>query len=131
MGHWLHHCADYPYAYVVLIHALAMAGSTLYDVIGIVPRDVCAVAVDCRAHRLSDAETKSFATKQFADDIVAVLDAVGRDLAVIAEWSMGGCWPRALASDHPDRTAELVLIDTLAWVDRMSARRGRHGQTPP
>lgn len=115
MGQWLHHCADHPYAYAVLIHALAMAGSTLSDVIGIVPHDVCAVAVDCRAHRLSDAETQGFAPTQFANDIVAVLDAVGRDRAVIAEWSIGGCWTRALASDYPDRTAGLVLIDTLAW----------------
>lgn len=115
MGHWLHHCADHPHAYVVVIYALAMTGSTLSNVIGIVPHDICAVAVDCRAHGLSDAETKGFATTQFADDIVVVFDTVDRDRAVIAEWSMGGCWTRALASDYLDRTAGLVLIDTLAW----------------
>lgn len=113
--HWRHYCADRSCARVVLIHALAMDGSSWSGVVSSLPDDVCAIAVDCRGHGMSDAGTDDFTLGQFADDIVAVLDAVGWDRAVIAGCSMGGCVAQSVASRHPDRIAGLVLIDTTAW----------------
>jgi pimeloyl-ACP methyl ester carboxylesterase len=48
---------------------------------------------------------------QHAQDLVAVLDAVGLDRAVVVGMSMGGFVAVALASAHPDRVAALVLVD--------------------
>lgn len=46
-----------------------------------------------------------------ADDLVAVLDALGVDHAVVAGHSMGGLVAVVLARRHPDRVTRLVLAD--------------------
>ncbi|QDA36944.1 alpha/beta fold hydrolase (plasmid) [Paracoccus liaowanqingii] len=112
--HWRHYPAERPRARVVLIHALAMDGSTWAGVIDALPEEVSAITVDCRGHGISDTGTDDFTLTQFADDIVAVLDAAGWERAVIAGCSMGGCVAQAVAAHHPYRTAGLVLIDTTA-----------------
>ena len=112
--HWRHYSVDRPRSRVILIHALAMDGSTWAEVIDALPEDVSAIAADCRGHGISDTGMNDFTLKQFADDIAAVLDAAGWDRAVIAGCSMGGCVAQAVAVHHPERTAGLVLIDTTA-----------------
>ena len=112
--HWRHYPVNRPRSRVILIHALAMDGSTWAEVIDALPEDVSAIAADCRGHGISDAGKDDFTLTQFADDIAAVLDAAGWDRAVIAGCSMGGCVAQAVAVHHPDRTAGLVLIDTTA-----------------
>ena len=46
-----------------------------------------------------------------ADDLLAVLDHLGLDRAVLAGHSMGGFVATAFAHRHPDRTAAMVLLD--------------------
>jgi pimeloyl-ACP methyl ester carboxylesterase len=57
----------------------------------------------------------------YAEDVLAVLDVVGVERAVIAGHSMGGAVALTLALDSPDRVAGLVLIATGARLRVASA----------
>lgn len=48
---------------------------------------------------------------QHADDLAAVLDALGIDRAVVLGHSMGAFASLVLANRHPDRVSSLVLVD--------------------
>lgn len=50
----------------------------------------------------------------FADDLVAVLDAVGIERAVLVGQSMGGGTCLAVTCTHPERVSGLVMADSLA-----------------
>ncbi|MEN5075228.1 alpha/beta hydrolase [Isoptericola cucumis] len=67
------------------------------------------VAPDARGHGgSSDAD----APYRLADDVVALLDALGVDRAVLAGVSMGGGTAVDVALEHPDRCAALVVTGT-------------------
>lgn len=99
---------------VVLLHGWAVTADlnwfTAYRTLAAHHR---VLAIDHRGHgrgirppggvvRLSDC----------ADDVVAVLDALGIDRAVVAGYSMGGAVAQLVWRRHPDRVAGLVLCST-------------------
>ena len=61
-----------------------------------------------------------------ADDVVAALDAVDVDRAVVGGVSMGGYVALALLRRHPERVAGLVLADTRSGPDAPAAAQRRH-----
>lgn len=67
------------------------------------------IAPDARGHGgSSDAE----GPYRLADDVVAVMDALGIECAVLAGVSMGGGTAVDVALEHPDRCAALVVTGT-------------------
>jgi 3-oxoadipate enol-lactonase len=72
-------------------------------------RDRRTIAPDARGHGgSSDAESPY----SLADDVVALLDALEIERAVLAGVSMGGGTAVDVALEHPDRVAALVVSDT-------------------
>jgi len=69
-----------------------------------------------------------FTMDQYADDVVALLDALGIPQAVICGLSMGGYVAFALWRRHPSRVRALVLCDTRAEADSLEARGRREAQ---
>jgi len=63
---------------------------------------------------------------EHADDLAALLDALGVRRAVVAGLSMGGYVAFAFWRRHRDRVAALVLADTRATPDTEAARAGRY-----
>ena len=61
----------------------------------------------------------------YADDVVALLDEIGIERAVIAGLSMGGYVTLALWRRHPARCHALVLADTRAGADDDAGRAKR------
>lgn len=57
-----------------------------------------------------------FGTDDQADDVIAVMDALGIGKAHMVGWSMGSHIVRNLAVRHPGRVADLVLVGT--YIDR-------------
>lgn len=57
-----------------------------------------------------------FDTSVQADDVIAVMDALGIEKAHILGWSMGSHIARNLAVRYPDRLVDLILIGT--YIDR-------------
>lgn len=60
-----------------------------------------------------------------ADDMIALLDAIGAPKAVVCGLSMGGYVALAMWRKAPQRFAKLVLADTKAPGDSPEARAGR------
>lgn len=70
------------------------------------------ITFDGRGNGGSDrpSEPSAYAERLFAQDALAVLDAVGIERAVAASVSQGACWGLVLASEHSDRISASVFI---------------------
>ena len=86
------------------------------------------IAPDLRGMGLSDAPDLGYSMTTYADDMVALLDTLGIDKAVLCGLSMGGYVALALARRWPERLSGLVLMDTRAEPDSAEGRRGRDSQ---
>ena len=73
------------------------------------PPSVRAIAVSQRGHGDSDKPATGYAVEDFAGDVVALLDALGIERAVLAGHSGSCLVVRRVAIGHPDRVAGLVL----------------------
>ena len=95
---------------VVLLHGLT--ATHRYVVMGskALPRaGFQTVAYDARGHGASS-PAPGYSYAALADDLGAVLDALGLDRAVLAGASMGAHTLLRFALDHPERAAGLVVI---------------------
>ncbi len=70
-----------------------------------------------------------YSLPRYADDLVAVLDAVGVRQAVLCGLSMGGYVIFELLRRHPERVKALILADTKPEPDSAEAKRGREELT--
>ena len=72
------------------------------------------LAWDLRGHARSDApdDPSAYGVEQSVGDMVALLDMLGAQRAVLGGMSLGGYLSLAFHARHPDRVAGLVLIDT-------------------
>ncbi len=66
-----------------------------------------------------------YSVEQYADDLVALLDSLGIDRAVVCGLSMGGYVAMDLLRHHPDRVRALILTSTRATADTPEAREKR------
>jgi pimeloyl-ACP methyl ester carboxylesterase len=82
------------------------------------------IAVDARGFGESP-PAGAFAIADLADDLAAVLDALGVATATVVGLSMGGYTALAFAHRHAARLAALVLADTRAAADSPETRRAR------
>jgi 3-oxoadipate enol-lactonase len=84
------------------------------------------IAPDLRGAGTSDAPTDApYAMARYADDLIAVLDAVEAEQAVCCGFSMGGYVLFELWRRYARRVRALILCDTRAEPDTSEARRGR------
>lgn len=89
------------------------------------------VSLDQRGHGESAwPSPPAYATENFTDDLLGVLDALGVDRAVVIGHSMGGHNAMAFAAWHPARVRALVVVDARPTMpaERIALlrRRGEH-----
>jgi 3-oxoadipate enol-lactonase len=90
--------------------------------------DTCrCIAPDLRGFGESPAEPP-YTMDRYADDVVALLDKLGIERAVIGGLSMGGYIAFAIWRRHRQRVRALVLADTRAGADTDETRAGRRAQ---
>ncbi len=71
------------------------------------------------------ADGAGVALAQYADDAIAVLDALGEERAVVCGLSMGGYIAFEVLRRHAARVRALILMDTKAEPDDAAGRRAR------
>jgi len=88
---------------------------------------------DCRGQGQTDHPEEPYSMSQHADDLAALLDALGIQKAHIAGISYGGEVAQAFALAYPEKTLSLILADTVSevgpelrtiiqsWVDALKA----------
>jgi len=83
------------------------------------------IAPDLRGFGESDAPEGGYSMDRFADDIVALLDALTVERAVVAGMSMGGYVLLNLLERHPERVAAAGFIVTRATAEDEAGRARR------
>ena len=83
------------------------------------------VAVDLRGMGQSDAPDLGYSMAMYADDLAALLDALGEDRVVLCGLSMGGYVAFEFLRRYRPRVRGLVLMDTRAEADSAEGRKAR------
>jgi rifampin ADP-ribosylating transferase len=95
---------------VLLLHAWGESHRCFSRLVPALTDSVRAVAMDLRGHGEADRPPAGYALTQFADDVVAFMDAVGLASAVLLGSSSGGYVAQQVAITQPHRVAGLVLV---------------------
>jgi pimeloyl-ACP methyl ester carboxylesterase len=96
---------------VLAAHGITSNHRSWGVVAGALDGEATLVAPDLRGRGRSNHLPAPYSIPGHADDLAAVLDAVGVERAVVAGHSMGGFVALALAERHPDRVSAVVLVD--------------------
>ncbi|MFO1329495.1 MAG: alpha/beta fold hydrolase [Rubrivivax sp.] len=102
---------------IVFTHSYLCDGRLFAHQVASLQRRWRVINVDLRGHGRSSAAVEPLDFHQFADDVLAVLDAEGVASAVWAGLSMGGFTALRAALKAPQRVSALVLMDTSARRD--------------
>ena len=95
----------------VLIAGLTGNSRWWTRVIEHLPKDLDLIAFDVRGRAGSVDAPPPFDMETLADDVARALDHFGHETAIVAGYSMGGWIASVFGERHPERTAQLVLID--------------------
>lgn len=89
-----------------------------------------AVTVDLRGHGASPVPVGPYSVADLAEDVLAVVDSIGRDRVHLVGLSLGGAIAQWIAVHRPARVVSLTLLCTSArfgepqgWLDRAAAAR--------
>lgn len=92
----------------VLIHG---AGSQYMDFPSAMRRELQTIALDLPAHGRSP-QHGAISIENYAQDVVAFLDALNLEKVILVGHSMGGAIAQQIALDYPERLHGLILIAT-------------------
>lgn len=72
------------------------------------------ILFDSRGTGLSERVLEAYTLEQEAQDVIAVLDAVGSERTALFTYAMGGLVGVKLAAEHPQRVGALIMYASLA-----------------
>ena len=110
---------------MVLLHAFPLTGEMFEPQWTALAARARFVVPDLRGFGGSSAGTGPSEMGAMADDVLALLDHLGIDAAVVGGVSMGGYASLALLRNDPSRVRALVLADTQTAADDAPARERR------
>jgi pimeloyl-ACP methyl ester carboxylesterase len=110
---------------VVVLHGWPGDRSDFADVIGLLAGQARVIAPDLRGFGESDkrpdaagGEPADFAAPAQARSVAGLMDELGVDRAVVAGYDVGSRTAQAVAREHPERVAALVVTPPLPGVGR-------------
>lgn len=96
---------------VILLHGgLGHSGNWGYQVPALMEKGYRAILIDSRGHGHSTRDTRPYSYELMASDVLAVMDALHLEKAVLVGWSDGACIALILASKAPERVAGVFFF---------------------
>lgn len=111
---------------IVLIHGFGLNRSIWKELVNEYLNGYHVILPDIRGHGESEATEGVYSMAGLAEDIVALLDLLNVEKAIICGHSMGGYIALAFAQKYPERLAGLGLITTHAAADSAEKRGDRY-----
>ena len=103
--------------WLVLSHSLACDHTMWDDQMAALTASFKVLNYETRGHGRTDATPGPYSLDLLADDLIALLDALGIAKAHFVGLSMGGMIGQVCALKHQDRFERLVLCDTTSFYD--------------
>ncbi len=97
---------------MMLIHGYPLNGGLFRDNVAALAASYQVIVPDLRGFGRSEAPSDQASIEVYAQDMVAVMDELGVQTAVIAGMSMGGMTVFEMYRQAPERFSGMVLIDT-------------------
>jgi 3-oxoadipate enol-lactonase len=107
---------------VVFIHGFPFSHEMWGPQFNVMPNNIHAIAYDVRGHGSSDVGDGLFTIELFVDDLIALLDYLFIEKAILCGLSMGGYIALRTIERHSDRVRGLILCDTKCEPDTDSAK---------
>ena len=95
---------------IVLVHGNFSSSYHYEPLYKRIPEDYRVIAPDLRGYGDSSYNTPVESIHDFADDVVALVKALGVEKAVFAGWSLGGCVVQSIAARYQELVEKLILI---------------------
>jgi pimeloyl-ACP methyl ester carboxylesterase len=96
---------------VILLHGgLGHSGNWGHQVPALVAAGHRAIVIDSRGHGRSTRDARPYTYELMASDVLAVMDALRLDKAVVVGWSDGACTALILAMQAPERAARVFFF---------------------
>ena len=99
---------------LLLLHGYTDSWRSFAPLLAHLPPSVRAIAPSQRGHGDADRPASGYCAADLAADVVALLDALDLERAVVAGHSMGSLVAQRVALDHPGRVLGLVLLGAFA-----------------
>jgi 3-oxoadipate enol-lactonase len=122
---WLTEQGDQQALPVVFLHGFPFSHAMWQAQLAAVGREFRAIAYDLRGHGESSVGDGQYSIEGHADDLLAVLDYLAIDRAVVVGLSMGGYIALRALERNPERFRGVVLCDTQSAADTDEGRIAR------
>ncbi len=110
---------------LVLVHAFPLSGALWQAQLDALSDTYRVIVPDMRGFGRSDSPPGPYPMETYADDLAALLDALGLDQVVLGGLSMGGYTAFAFVRRYAARLRGLILADTRASADTEEVRANR------
>lgn len=98
---------------LVLIHGYPLNSGLFRDNVGPLAAHHQVITVDLRGFGQSIAPSEDASIETYAEDVLAVMDMLGLEQAIVGGMSMGGITAFEMYRQAPERFMGLILIDTV------------------
>lgn len=102
---------------IVFIHGFPFNHSTWEPQMKALPNHFRAITYDVRGHGESDVGDGQYSIEFFVDDLIALMDHLVIDRAILCGLSMGGYIALRAIERNPERVSGLILCDTRSEAD--------------
>ena len=107
---------------LVFIHGFPFGADMWNGQIQSLPRNIRAITYDLRGHGGSGSDDGQYTLEFFVDDLIALMDHLHLDQAILCGLSMGGYIALRAAERNPGRIRGLVLCNTRSEADSNEAK---------